>query len=978
MACRGKAIAGSLRVQRLARALATRAVEAARLLALVGLTTVVLFQPALTQERRDPPAIALQPPPQRSVPGHLQRTIDSLATRAKQAFYARMEPGIPKLILSNIVDARRDLFSVLRDYVRSNFDAAVDALVAEATTDERARAVEHALRIFVEAGQTSASDALYAEMIERSGTDARARSAALRYSVGLAELPAALARLTEAPFVAPFGPTGDKALPAFRRAADLDPDDTWTWIVVALKSTDPGNMEHALLTAGKSALAQGDWSGLAFALQVAGLALESRGRLADADRAYTDAVQAARNRSAAAPSDVEAARELARSLLWIGSVTVRRNGEVAQARMALEEALQLREAAALRQPDGMRETIELISCHLQLNMLFHQNAFGAEAKDHLDAAMRLYSAMADRSQFAPTLAIDGGLTSETLLIAGALTLVAGFVLVALYRRRMRALMRAAAKAPVALQFESSLATQFPGADAPAIPIRFESTASSAAALRSGAVAHAAIAMRRASWVQALSGGAFAAVASILTFRLGDVEFSYVRCAIFLLAWGWPIVLVLHLLWGQDRRRLGVLLVGYVGLLAGVCLIVARGDTPSLEVGGISIAPFFVPLIFWGAAVLPALFLAFFLLRGIRAVGPVLLVFMIFAMCGAAAGVIAVSTLAGMKVVVAILVPLGVFSPWIAVLLAAVAGMVLLVPFGWIAVDLIRRGYEARYFSDTSIVFDSIWLFQTLSLFRMLFHSAGRAAWVALGAFVVYRLIVWLGLRPLATAAKLRPPVRLLLLRVFGFKRRTERLFDLLSARWRYAGPIALIAAPDLASRSIDPAKLLAFVSGRLKRRFIIEPADLDQRVQAVDDRPDIDGSHRVDELFCGKDTWQAAVLSLMGNCDLVAMDLRGFSPDNKGCVFELQSLVAHVPLGKIMLLIDATTDVGFLRQTLDTCWRTVASRSTRAGEAGAVILLDTRGRDALAVERLMALADQALGLTAPLPPPLGTAALARA
>jgi hypothetical protein len=89
-------------------------------------------------------------------------------------------------------------------------------------------------------------------------------------------------------------------------------------------------------------------------------------------------------------------------------------------------------------------------------------------------------------------------------------------------------------------------------------------------------------MRRASWVHALAGGAFAAIASILTFHLGDVEFSYVRCAIFLLAWGWPIVLVLHLLWGQDRRRLGVLLAGYVGLLAGVCLIVALGDTPPLE------------------------------------------------------------------------------------------------------------------------------------------------------------------------------------------------------------------------------------------------------------------------------------------------------------------------------------------------------------------------------------------------------------
>ena len=129
----------------------------------------------------------------------------------------------------------------------------------------------------------------------------------------------------------------------------------------------------------------------------------------------------------------------------------------------------------------------------------------------------------------------------------------------------------------------------------------------------------------------------------------------------------------------------------------------------------------LPMIYWGAAVLPALFLAFFLLRGIRAIGPVLLVFLIFAMCGAAAGVVTVSTPAGMKVVVAILIPLGLFSSAGAVLFAAIAGMVLFVPFGWIAVDLIRRGYEARYLSDTSIVFDSIWLFQTMSLFRLLFQ-----------------------------------------------------------------------------------------------------------------------------------------------------------------------------------------------------------------------------------------------------------------
>jgi hypothetical protein len=167
MAWRGNAIAGPLWAQCLAQVLATRAVDIARLLALVGLAIVVFFQPAVAQEPRDPPAIVRQPSPQRTVPGNLQRAIDSLAALAKQAFHARMEPGIPKLILTNILDARRDLFSILRDYVRTNFDATVDALVADATTDERARVVEHALRIFVEAGQTSASDALFAEMIER-------------------------------------------------------------------------------------------------------------------------------------------------------------------------------------------------------------------------------------------------------------------------------------------------------------------------------------------------------------------------------------------------------------------------------------------------------------------------------------------------------------------------------------------------------------------------------------------------------------------------------------------------------------------------------------------------------------------------------------------------------------------------------------------------------------------------------------------
>jgi len=69
MGCRNNAIADPLWAQRLAQALATRAIEAARLLALVGLATIVFFQPASAQEQRDPPAIARQPSPSTRSPG---------------------------------------------------------------------------------------------------------------------------------------------------------------------------------------------------------------------------------------------------------------------------------------------------------------------------------------------------------------------------------------------------------------------------------------------------------------------------------------------------------------------------------------------------------------------------------------------------------------------------------------------------------------------------------------------------------------------------------------------------------------------------------------------------------------------------------------------------------------------------------------------------------------------------------------------
>ena len=137
----------------------------------------------------------------------------------------------------------------------------------------------------------------------------------------------------------------------------------------------------------------------------------------------------------------------------------------------------------------------------------------------------------------------------------------------------------------------------------------------------------------------------------------------------------------------------------------------------------------------------------------------------------------------------------------------------------------------------------------------------------------------------------RPPRRtLLLLRVFADVSRTERLFDRVAARWRWLGPVTMIAAPDVAARTVDPSDFLEFATGRLHARFVKSAGDLESRLSRLDGDPDPDGRYRVNELCCQADTWRAAVVGLMDRADAVLMDLRDFSKKRAGCAFELQAL----------------------------------------------------------------------------------------
>ena len=80
----------------------------------------------------------------------------------------------------------------------------------------------------------------------------------------------------------------------------------------------------------------------------------------------------------------------------------------------------------------------------------------------------------------------------------------------------------------------------------------------------------------------------------------------------------------------------------------------------------------------------------------------------------------------------------------------------------------------------------------------------------------------------------RPPRRtLLLLRVFADASRTERLFDRVAARWRWLGPVTMIAAPDVVARTVDPSDFLEFATGRLHARFVKSADDFEKPPRSI-------------------------------------------------------------------------------------------------------------------------------------------------
>ncbi len=517
--------------------------------------------------------------------------------------------------------------------------------------------------------------------------------------------------------------------------------------------------------------------------------------------------------------------------------------------------------------------------------------------------------------------ITTGMLPFLLLVSAALTAPVSLALLALYRRAVIRAMaaggNAAATAPPAGAVRAA---------APRAKLQLEEVAAAAIA-PSAARASIRRSLLAATTVYVLAGFAYALVlgAAWMIFTLEHGGFVLPRFLWLLSCYAWPTALAVGLIVAVNRtQRVAVAAAYFAMLLAVVSYGLARNA--ELTVGQLAT--------FWLITNAPAtVLLLAYLHRRVRAVGPLVLAFMVVAVTGSQAALSLVgSSDAWMHGAVSLGQQIGVGGTGM-FYLTMLAGLVPAAVLGWLWLGWLGRRHLARRTSDQALTLDAMWLmFGVVQSVTLAFEGW---AWVFTGlvAFAAYKAVARLGFALAGLGKARRGTPSLLLLRVFALGTRSERLFDALAKRWLRAGDISLIAGPDLATTTVEPHEFLDFVGGRLSRQFVRDEADLERRFAARALGPDPDGRYRVNEFFCHADTWQAAMRRLAASADAVLMDLRSFSATNQGCQYELQQLLEIVALERVVFLIDESTDRGFLEQVLGRLWRSVSEDSPNHASA---------------------------------------------
>ncbi len=498
-----------------------------------------------------------------------------------------------------------------------------------------------------------------------------------------------------------------------------------------------------------------------------------------------------------------------------------------------------------------------------------------------------------------------GFVPLVALITLPLTLLISWILLRFYRWSVIRLMSS-------ISMSDTAPTPKTHGSPPSSPLKLHVNTSSSASLFSPAVKSLYSKLRRKPWqisLVYLAAGTICILFVTVGFLISDqTEILPLPFTFAFLAYIWPIVPTFWVT-AADRFQIQILITGIYALIFLTLGAIITITSSTFKLGMI--------IILWDTINSHAtIALLIVLNRRVRAIAPLVLITLILGISGSLGMFEVIAELDALRYYL-----FGFLTANQLIGLCYILGFLALGAIGWLTLIWIRNRYREQKISDQSLIVDSIWLLFFVQF--LIYFSFRGIAWVLYGIamFLIFKIIAWGGFALMKQRfASEEKPIDLLLLRVFSLGVRSQRLYDAIGTHWRPIGHLRLIAGPDLATSTIEPHEFLDFMSGKLRHRFIDSPETLNKRIAEMPRNPDHDGRYRVTEFFCYANMWKTVLARLATEHDAVLMDLRGFSAENAGCVFEINALIDLVPLENIVFITDRTTDEAFLSQALKQAW----------------------------------------------------------
>lgn len=394
--------------------------------------------------------------------------------------------------------------------------------------------------------------------------------------------------------------------------------------------------------------------------------------------------------------------------------------------------------------------------------------------------------------------------------------------------------------------------------------------------------------------------------ALATLLSDKIAVAPLKLSLLTAIYGWPGVLLLSLLYFPDfasRRSIAAVYSGIVVTLSMGALF----TSPDLTAQQL--------LILWVISNVPAsILIYFFINRQIRGAGVMVMFFLVLCVTGA---VLMLGLAGAIPSYMLLLNKLGAMlklNGATVFTLIPLSGILLFAIIGWFALQQVGKLYVQKKMNDNSLVTDGVMLLFALAQTLTLAFENSYWGFSGILIFIAWKIVAYALERMMKT--KNGQPVNLLILRVFRLGKKSERLFDRLAADWRYIGPVQLIAGPDLVTSTIEPHEIISFLRGRLSRLFCTSEIDITTRIAGLDLKPDHDSRYRVNEFFCHDTTWQTVLERLLSRTHAALLDLRSFTKLNRGCIYEIETLLKTVSLERFVIMTDSSTDHTYLSAVL--------------------------------------------------------------